>query len=109
MQIDCVRYSSKDAETLNLLIMVDDSIYARGQLEQILYGDAKKRIPIHLFTDSESILESVVSSEQIVTKTLRMTILDLKERLLKGDITSIAWLPTKNNVSRSPNKREKAS
>ena len=37
-----------------------------------------------LFTDSESTLESVASSKQIVTKTLRMTIVDLKERLIKG-------------------------
>ena len=29
-------------------------------------------------------------------KTLRMVIVDLKERLLHGEITSIAWLPTRN-------------
>ena len=55
-----------------------------------------RRIPICLFTDSESTLESVASSKQIVTKTLRPIILDLKERLLSGEITSIAWLPTKD-------------
>ena len=55
-----------------------------------------RRVPIHLFTDSESTLESLTSSKKIVTKTLRMVIMDLKERLLSGEITSIAWLPTKN-------------
>ena len=49
-----------------------------------------------MFTDSESTLESVASSKQIVTKTLRPVIMDLKERLLSGEITSIAWLPTKD-------------
>ena len=63
-------------------------------MEQLLYGEVTGRIPIHLFTDSESTLESVASSKQVVTKTLRMTIVDLKERLIRGEITSIAWLPT---------------
>ena len=66
------------------------------QLEQMLYGDVLRRIPICLFTDSESTLESVTSSKQIVTKTLRTVIMDLKERLLSGEITSIAWLLTRN-------------
>ena len=56
-QIDRVCHSSKDAETLNLLTMVEDSIYAAGQLEQMLYGDISRRIPIRLFTDSEATLE----------------------------------------------------
>ena len=60
-QIDRVCHSSKDAETLNLLTMVEDSAYARDQLEQILHRNVLKRIPIHLFTDSESTLESVAS------------------------------------------------
>ena len=55
-----------------------------------------RRISICLFTDFESMLESVASSKQIVTKTLRMVIVDLKERLLSGEITLIAWLPTRN-------------
>ena len=70
--------------------MVEDSVYAARQLEQMLYGDVLRRIPICLFTDSESMLESVASSKQIVTKTLRMVIVDLKERLLNGKITLIA-------------------
>ena len=86
-QIDRVCHSLKDAETLNLLTMVEDSVYAASQLEQMLYGDVLRRIPICLFTDSESTLESVTSSKQIVTKTLRTVIMDLKERLLSGEIT----------------------
>ena len=66
-QIDRVCHSSKDAETLNLPTMVEDSMYAASQLEQMLYGDILRRILICLFTDSESILESVTSSKQIVT------------------------------------------
>ena len=84
----CVCHSSKDAETLNLLKMVEDSVYAARQLEHLLYGEVSGRIPIRQFADLESTLESVASSKQIVTMTLRMTIVDLKERLLKGQIAS---------------------
>ena len=87
-QIARVCHSSKDAETLNLLRMVDDSVLAASHLELLLYGEVINRIPIHLFTDSESTLELVASSKQISTKTLRNVIVDLKERLTKDEITS---------------------
>ena len=69
-QIDCVCHSSKEAETLNLLRMVEDSVFAAQQLEILLYGSVAGRIPVCLFTDSDSTLESVASSKQIITKTL---------------------------------------
>ena len=93
-QIDRVCHSSKDAEKLNLLKMVDDSVLAARQLELLLYGDVLNQIPVYLYTDSESTLESVASSKQISTKTLRNVIVDLKERLVNEEITSYAWLPT---------------
>ena len=93
-QISRVCHSSKDAETLNLLKMVDDSVLASRQLELLLYGDVQGRIPVHLFTDSESTLESVASTKQISTKSLRNVIVDLKERLIRGEISSYSWLPT---------------
>ena len=95
-QIDRVCHSSKDAETLNLLTLAENSVHAANQLEQLMYGESLRRILIHPFTDSESTLQSVASSKQILTKTLRPVIMDLKERLLSGEITSIAWLPTKD-------------
>ena len=41
-QISRVCHSYKDAETLNILKMVDDSIYAARQVEMLLYGDDKR-------------------------------------------------------------------
>ena len=87
-QIDRVCHSSKDAETLNLLKMVDDSVLAARQLELLLYGDVINRIPVYLYTDSESTLDLVASLRQISTKTLRNVIVDLKERLVNREITS---------------------
>ena len=93
-QIERVCHSSKDAETLNMCKMVDDATYAARQLEVLLYGDYKGRVPVRLFTDSESTLESIASSKQVERKQLRMTVRELKDRLLEGEITSYAWLPT---------------
>ena len=44
-------------------MMVEDCVYATSQMEQMLYGDVLRWIPIHLFKDSESTFESVVSSK----------------------------------------------
>jgi len=93
-QIERVCHSSKDAETLDLLKMVEDAVLAARQLELLLYGEVLNRVPVHLYIDSESTLESVASSKQISTKTLRNVIVDLKERLVNGEVTSYAWLPT---------------
>ena len=78
-QIERVCHSSKDVETLNILRIVDGSVLVACQLELLLYGEVIYRIPTRLYTDSESTLESVASSKQIVTKTLRNVIVDLKE------------------------------
>ena len=51
---------------------------------------------VRLFTDSEATLESIASLKQIERKTLRLTVTDLKERLIDGDIYSYSWLPTKS-------------
>ena len=52
-----------------------------------------------LFTDSEPTLESIASSRQVERKTLRPTILDLKERLVDKDIQSYSWLPTQDMLA----------
>ena len=76
--------------------LVDDATFAARQLELLLYGDYQKRIPVKLFTDSESTLESVASSKQVVNKSLRMTVRELKDKLLDGEVLSYAWLPTEH-------------
>ena len=65
-----VCYSSKDRETINLVKMMEDAVFASRQLDFLLFGEYKKRIKVHLFTDSESTLESIASSRQIERKTL---------------------------------------
>ena len=54
---------------------------------------------VRLFTDSEPTLESIASSRQVERKTLRQTIMDLKERLLDGDVYTYSWLPTQEMLA----------
>ena len=94
--ISRVCYSSKDAETINISKMMEDAIFAARQLEILMFGDYRKRIKVRLFSDSEATLESIASSKQIERKTLRLTVTDLKERLVERDIHLYFWLLTKS-------------
>ena len=78
---------------------MDDTIYAARQIETLYYGDYKRRMKVRLFTDSEPTLESIASSRQVERKTLRPTIVDLKERLVDIDIHSYSWLPTQDMLA----------
>ena len=79
--------------------MMDNTIYAARQIETLYYGDYRKRMKVRLFTDSEPTLESIASSRQVERKTLRHTIVDLKERLVDGEIYSYSWLPTQGMLA----------
>ena len=98
-QIAKVTHSSKHAETLNLSKLVDDAVFLARQLEMLLFGSYEGRIPVKLFTDSEPSLESLASLRQVERKLLRMTVKDLKDRLLQGEVTSYSWLPTKEMMA----------
>ena len=87
-QIERVCHSSKDAETLAMSKMIDEVTYTCRQIETILYGDYKQRIPVRVYTDSEPLLESIASTKQIERKSLRMTVQKLKERLMEGEVKS---------------------
>ena len=83
--IERVCHSIKDAEMLNLLKMVDDSVLTAMQLELLLYGDVVGRIPVCLYTYSESILESVTSLKQIPIKRWLYITISLKNWGLNDD------------------------
>ena len=52
-------------------------------------------MPVRIITDSEPLLESIASTKQIERKSLRMTVQELKDRLMSGDVKSYQWIPTK--------------
>ena len=53
------------------------------------------RIPVRIITDSEPTLESIASTRQIERKGLRMTVQEMKEKLIDGEVKSYQWLSTK--------------
>ena len=94
-QIERVCHSSKDAETLALSKMLDEATYLVRQIETLLFGEYRQKIPVRIYTDSEPSLESIASTRQIERKSLRMTVQELKERLIEGDVRSYQWILTK--------------
>ena len=94
-QIDRVCHSSKDAESLALSKMLDEATYMARKIETLMFGDYKKIMPVRIYTDSKPLLESISSMRQIERKSLRMTVQELKERLMEGDVRSYQWIPTK--------------
>ena len=76
--------------------MMEDTVYTDRQVEILIFEDYQRRIRVRLFMDSEATLESIAFSKQIERKTLRMTVVDLKEQLIDGEVYSYSWLPTKD-------------
>ena len=56
-------------------------------------------LPVKIFTDSISLLESIGSSKQIEEKMLRNSIADFKEDLEQGLVKSYNWLETKEMLA----------
>ena len=86
--IEGVCHTSKGDETLVLNKLVEVAVFSARQIKTFKYGDYKKRIPIHLYTDSDGKLESIASTKQVERKSQCMVIQNLKERLVYGEISS---------------------
>ena len=69
-------------------------MYKARQVEILLFGDYRKRMPVRVLTDSEPTLESIASTKQIERKGLRMTVQEMKEKLMDGEVKSYQWLST---------------
>merc|ERR1712240_310307 len=95
MQIELVCHSSKDTETLAMSKLLDEVIYIAWQLEILLFGDYRKRLPVRIMMDSEPTLESIASTKQRERKRLRITVQEMKEKLMEGEIKSYQWLSKK--------------
>ena len=92
-------HSSKDAETLNLAKLVDDSVLLARHLEILLFGSYSKSISVKLYTDSEPTLESIASTRPVETKRLRNQVQELKDVLVDKEIESYGWLSSKDMIA----------
>ena len=108
-QISRTAHSSKDAETLNMSKLVDDSVSLARQVEMLLHGAHNGVIPVKLYTDSEPTLESIASSKQVERKLLRNTVKDLKDKVLSGEIKTMSWLSTEEMLADVLTKEKKMS
>ena len=80
--------SAKDTEYLLVNKMVEDTVFVARQIETLLYGSYEGRLAIHLYTESEDMLESIEPTMHVDIKSLLMVMQDLKERLLEGEVES---------------------
>merc|ERR1711867_227376 len=75
--------------------ILDEVVYIARELEILLFGDYRKKVPLRIMTDSEPTLERIASTKQIERKGLRMTVQEMKEKLRDGEIKSYQWVSTK--------------
>merc|ERR1712105_388164 len=92
-----VCHSAKDAETRNIVKLVDDSVYMAMCLSQLHNMDT--HLGVKLFTDSIPTLESIASTKQVERKLMRNCISSLKEDLVQNRVTSFSWLESKNMIA----------
>ena len=85
-QIVNVCHSAKDAETRNILNLVEDGLYLAQQLSMLLFGSRELKIPVKVYTDSKPLLDSISSTKQVANKLLRNTMTDLKRKLEYGEV-----------------------
>ena len=94
-QIKHVCHSAKEAETRNVMKLVDTSVYLGEQLSALLFGDVNHVIPLQVYTDSRPFLDSVASTKQVEQRLLRNTMADLKRKLESKQVKSYSWIDTK--------------
>ena len=104
-----VCHSPKDAETKNMVTVVDLACHAANQISQMLLGedvkswqngvDIKNRMPVKIFTDSLATLESVASTHQVERRLMRSSIADLKQKLEENEVESYGWLQDEDMVA----------
>ena len=95
-QISKVCHSAKDVLTHNIMRNVDTAIYLSHQLSILLFDNVKQRIPVRVYTDSLPLLESIASSKQVDQRLLRNTMVDLKQKLINGEVSLYSWIDTKS-------------
>ena len=93
--------SPKDAETVNLGILVDMARHTANQVGQILYGKngIYNQIKVRILTDNLGVLESIASSHQVERRTMRSDIADLKQQLEDRNVDFYAWCQDERMIS----------
>lgn len=96
--------STLAAETMALVNAVDDALYLRHLLVEII-GNPNLHVPIDAYVDNRSLVENLRSTKGAQEKVLRIDLAILKDQLSKGDIRSVQWVESKSQLADSLTKR----
>ena len=79
------------------LVEVAESAYYDGKmLEDISIGG---RLPVKCSADNKSLVDALRSLKKVDNKYLRINITSLKERIQKGEISSVEWIDTRKQLA----------
>ena len=91
--------STLAAETLAMEEALEECFIIRSMLLEIYKRDVKTRLfPIHCYTDSKSLLESVHSTKTLKEKRLKVDVCVIREMLEKKN-ESINWYPSNRQLA----------
>ena len=95
-KIDRVVDSTLAAETVALHEGAKNSIYLATMIKQVLPNIITKVICI---TDNKSLVDALSSTKMAKDRWLRLNILGIKSMLEKGEIDSVKWIDSKNQLA----------
>ena len=102
-KISRVCRSVKAAETRALENALDDAVNTARVMKEIYSGKINLRspeqIPVDAVTDSKSLWESIHNSRQCEEKMLRNNIANIKEMKQLGNVRTISWVPTHEQLA----------
>ena len=99
-KIQRVVRSTLAAETLAMEEALEECFIIRSMLLEIYKRDAKSGLfPIHCYTDSKLLLESVHSTKTLKEKRLKVDVCVIREMLEKKEIESINWCPSNRQLA----------
>ena len=98
--IDKVAQDIKTAETLALEIALDDCVYISNFLSEIYYGPkSEMRIPIYIYDDSKSLIQSLFSTKKVKRKTMRVVVSRIQQLLKDQTIVDAVHVKTKDQIA----------
>ena len=91
-----VVHSTLAAETLALVDLAESAYYVVKVLEDI---GVVRDIPVRCFVDNKSLVDALRSIKEVDNKYLRISMASSKEMVTKGEISSVEWVNTKNQLA----------